>query len=89
MESELYFEDDAMGAYQADRRNLDRLRGLTFKAVEKDPQTHDTIFTFTNKYRHVNVDLIYRGGRMFITDFYGDNMESEKKTFVFFGCYDR
>ncbi len=88
MESEKNIKDTAMGAYRADRRNLDRLRDLDFKEATQDPQTGTTIFTFTNEYRHVNVDLVFRGGRLFVTDFYGDDMDPAEKTLVFFGYFD-
>ena len=88
MESEKNYEQHLMGAYRADRRNLGALQDLTFKAVSQDPQNGTTVFTFTNEYRHVNVDLVFRGGRLFITDFYGDGMDPAEKRLCYFGNFD-
>ena len=88
MESEKNYEQHLMGAYRADRRNLGALQDLTFKAVSQDPQTGNTVFTFNNEYRRINVDLVFKGGRLFVTDFYGDGMDPAEKRLCYFGDFD-
>ncbi len=73
----------ALGIYPVNRKNRERLAGMTFKEVSYSKDQKAKVFIFTDEYRRVNVDLLFTGsGGLYISEFYGADMNREEIFYV-------
>lgn len=80
--------DNSIGIYPYSQRSGKHLGGCVFLKVESYKRLDCVVFVFNNPYRKANVDVLFYGGRLWVSDWYGESMERETLEYTIFGGFE-
>ena len=73
----------AMGLYPLNNRNKEKLKGCYYYDQIENKDINGKVFIFENFYLRLRIDLVFRNGELFISDYYGNTMEHDAIEYVF------
>lgn len=73
--------DNAMILNPVNRTNTAKLGGCEFKRIHTN-KIGATIFTFNNPYKKTNVDIVFYGGQLNISEEYGETVQEQNIDYV-------
>lgn len=74
--------DDSLQVYPLGNRNKNKISGCIFIGTERNERQKADVFIFNNPYLKTNIDVVFIGGKLYISDPYGESIDRNTLFYV-------